>query len=142
MQRTIYALQANNNQGKTTTITILHDLMRETGDYTVVKERHRADSKEFAVILSWNGIRIGISTYGDSRGDICRKLDVFVEEHCQVIVCACHEEGATVDTILSYGRYRHVFVPKTRHPNEREHNWCNTLDAGYLLGRLEELIGK
>ena len=139
MTNTIYALQANDNHGKTATITLLYDLMLDKG-YEILSRRHRVDSKEFAVILGWNKIKIGVSTYGDSRGDITRKLDVFGRERCQIIVCACHEEGATVETIMSYRSYRHVFIEKTIEEDERLHAWCNTLDAGYLLGRIEELI--
>ncbi|MCC6370349.1 MAG: hypothetical protein IT236_05020 [Bacteroidia bacterium] len=140
MQPTIYALRAPNNSGKTSAINLLYEIMLE---HNFVGHRAKPEkSYEFYAILDWETKRIGITTYGDSPKLIRETLEKMVAKGCHAMVCACHPTEKAEETIESFSDYRIVFVDKTTEEDNRLHHWCNALDAGYLLGRLEELIGK
>lgn len=136
--KTIIALQGPPNRGKSLTIGILFDLMKDSG-YKVIMDKKRKTSKDFFVILKKNGILIGVCSYGDTKFYIQDRCNRFVEAGCKIFVCACHEDGQTVDAVNGFRGYTPVFVPKTE-TSSRFQRTANMEDADKLLNMINGLL--
>ena len=117
----IIALQGKHDTGKTTTLKMLIKLIQD--DKTFVRERliskdGNLDSPrgEARCWVTRNGVRIGITTRGDSvaglRGDFYEKRYNFRDRH--LVVCAIRSHGKTEDFVQSQatnGLIRHKKYP-------------------------------
>lgn len=131
--RYILALQGEPHTGKSTTIGLLYDHM-VLNDYIVLLPRRRYNgnpSHDFIVILEKKKKKIGIMTYGDSPSLIKNKIKVFIDLNCDIIVCACHFSGKTVETIRNIPGFEYRFIQKSD---------SNDDDMIELLTRIEQLI--
>lgn len=137
--RTIFALQENDNSGKTTTITFLVELMKRKG-YVVELDKYKKNSKEFFVVLERFKVRIGLCTYGDSFVIITTTCQRLIDEDCCIIVCACHSKGRTVEAVESFEGYRKIFIDKTIAMGLRNQSVVNMNDAEEILNQIESLL--
>lgn len=137
--KTIIALQGPPNRGKSLTIGILFDLMKDNG-YEVIMDKKRKTSKDFFVILKKNGVLVGICSYGDEKYLIQDRCNRFIDAGCEIIVCACHTDGPTVDAVRSFRGFSPVFVVKTE-TTLKFQNQENTRDANKLLEMINSLYG-
>ncbi len=85
------ALQGDSNTGKSITIGLLFELMKQNR-FLVIKDKWKKDSKDFFVILKKGDVLIGISSYGDTEQWIKERCGRFVKTGCKIIVCACHNQ--------------------------------------------------
>ncbi|MEO8088129.1 MAG: hypothetical protein ABI763_15005 [Bacteroidota bacterium] len=138
MKKSIIALQGDQNSGKSITIGLLFHMMRKNG-FQTIKDKARKNSKDFFVILKKNDILIGVSSYGDTEYWIKDRCGKFVIAGCQIMVCACHKEGKTVEAVLSFTEYELVFFAKNFAMSSEQLN-ANTADAEELLGLVEDLL--
>lgn len=141
MIKNIIALQGNPRTGKTKTIGILYGLMKENG-FSVKKDKYKKGSRDFFVLFEKEGRKIGISTYGDTPYQVGHRIEFFVKLNCEIIVCACHENGTTVQALVTPG-YSIELVPKTvsDDKNDDVKNQTNNMkDANILLGKICELL--
>lgn len=134
----IIALQGDAGTGKTSTITILYNLLKNA-NYSDVKPRARK-SHDFFAIVKKGGKTVGISTYGDNTQKIRGSIQCFTlpQYSCDIIVCACHNTGATVRALNTPG-YSIDFVPKTVSPNANDPVQTlidNTKDAHTLMSKI------
>ena len=135
----IIALQGDKDTGKSETIGILFDKMRNNG-YVVVQDKKRKSSHDFFVILQKNGKKIGLSTYGDIKRMIIVTVEVFIELNCEIIVCACHRKGKTVEAIKNVKGYVAEFIPKSVAQKPPERAGLNRRDAEFLFSKIESLL--
>jgi len=132
---TILALQGDKDSGKSTTIGRLYGMLVKS-NYSVIMNRRTYKGKpshDFVVILERNGIKIGITTYGDTPYLILKKLNILIDADCLIIVCACHEAGETVQVLINIDGYSVQFIPKTKD---------NEADAQEMFNKLEQLTKK
>jgi len=135
----IIALQGDKDTGKSLTIGILFDNMRNNG-YVVVQDKKRKSSHDFFVILKKHGKKIGLSTYGDFKRMIIVKVELFIGLDCEIIVCACHRIGKTVEAIKNVKGCDAEFIPKSVAQKPEEREGLNRKDAGILFSKIESLL--
>lgn len=136
--KTIIALRGNKKTGKSTTMGILLDRIRKDDcGYKIILDKYRMNSSDFFVIVKKKGKLIGICSYGDAQNLIKERCDVFVARGCEIIVCACHPSGKTVDAVLSYVALG--YTPEFYEKSIGEAS--NNSDAETLLQRIDTLIG-
>lgn len=99
--RTIIALMEKPKQGKTTTLGMLYQTMKEQG-FDILKDKKKSDSKDFFVIFEKNGKKIGLTSYGDSVELLKSRFAVFDANHCEIIICACRKSGPIYDFVDNY----------------------------------------
>lgn len=88
--KTIIALKGKGGCGKTTTIGKLHLLLIEKGfDLLETNFSVAGANRDFHSIFIVNGIRIGISSKGDSYDDVKGDLNWLIKEKCPLLICAC-----------------------------------------------------
>ena len=137
--KTILALKGKPDAGRSTTIAMLFDLLKNSG-CIMIRDKRKRNSKDFFVVVELGGMRVGLTSYGDVRKITKEKIDLFIQDKCIVIVCACREHGATVDVLHDYPDYRLEFVVKSHSLNNAEHKELNKKDAKKMLERIEYWI--
>lgn len=59
------------------------------------------DNGDLKAIFTINNIKIGIETQGDPNSRIFSSIDDFVNQNCDIIICACRTSGETRKKVLS-----------------------------------------
>ena len=136
----IFVLQGVHDSGKTSTLTLLNELLRKK--YPNIEGNPKCSTrgkyKDFQVIytLTVNGkeLRIGIKTDGDNGDAVYGDVGSLVDNKCNIIFCTCRSYGGTVEAIESFSKEADVtFVKKTREADEAKRRKVNTADAQKLL---------
>ena len=89
--RKIIALYASANKGKTSTLSILIDLLS-----LVSSESNVWRTKEGWGQFKINDVAVGVCTPGDDKSSIESNINYFNENECEVIVTATRTKGGTV----------------------------------------------
>ena len=139
--KTIIALQGDQNRGKTETLSLLFKFAIEKG-FEIVIDKKKKTSKDFFVIIKKYNIQVGICTYGDKAYLIRDRCNIFINAGCSIMVCACHNKGVTFDIVNSFIDYTPEFIKKTIGLTGSEYDNVNKHDADNLLKRINSLIGK
>lgn len=97
MKKTVIAIWGESNQGKSSSIRTIVDLVPTLfrgADVDV-----RIGGGDVQVIITIGEIKIGVESQGDPGGRLHRSLDLFVEEECDVIICSTRTRGSTVQSV-------------------------------------------
>lgn len=99
--KTIIALQGKANQGKTTTIRRLADLIREEFSNAQYNPEKLPTKGDIWVIITIGKIKIGIESQGDPGSRIIthNTLDGLAINECDIIICASRTSGETVRVV-------------------------------------------
>ena len=136
----MFVLQGVHDSGKTSTLTLLNELLRKK--YPNIEGNPKCSTrgkyKDFQVIytLTVNGkeLRIGIKTDGDNGDAVYGDVGSLVDDECNIIFCTCRSYGGTVEAIESFSKEADItFVKKTREADESKRRKANTADAQKLL---------
>lgn len=57
------------------------------------------DKKDYCLSFNYKNKRIGICGIGDVRSIMEEKIGKLVEQGCDIIICACHPSGETINFI-------------------------------------------
>lgn len=139
----IIALEGNPSSGKSTTIGILYDGLLQPNGYNIVQDRKIRGSKDFFVIVEKKGKIIGVTTYGDTRAIIQKKIDFFIGMNCSIIVIACRPSSrgdGTKEMIDNYAGFTKQYLPKLSEPNAARRPLEDTIVAQNLFTMLENVL--
>ena len=110
--KTIIALRGVANQGKTTSIKIAYELLKDAYPKAHIEEFYIG--VDITVIITVNGVKIGIESQGDPNSRLFQSLRHFVGIGCKVIICATRSRGATVEAVNAFaGKYQIKWYPKS-----------------------------
>ena len=136
----MFVLQGVHDSGKTSTLTILDELLRKK--YPNIEGNPKCSTrgkyKDFQVIytLTVNGKKrlIGIKTDGDNGKAVYGGVGSLVDDECNIIFCTCRSYGGTVEAVKRLSEEADVrFVKKTLEADESKQRKVNTADAQKLL---------
>ena len=136
----MFVLQGVYDSGKTSTLTILDELLRKK--YPNIEGNPKCSTrgkyKDFQVIytLTVNGKKrlIGIKTDGDNGEAVYEDVGWLVDNKCNIIFCSCRSYGGTVEAVKRLSEEADVrFVKKTLEADEAKRRKVNTADAQKLL---------
>lgn len=101
MKKTVIAVWGTAGIGKTSTIRRVFDKLNVEG-----KTPDKIIEPDICAIINLsNGKKIGIESLGDPGSEQPEWIDYLVENHCDVIVCACRTKGDTTDTVKNLVNY-------------------------------------
>jgi hypothetical protein len=106
----IITLQGPPDSGKSTSIGMLLKSLPQQFNTDVILPRFRPNSIDFFTIVQINGVLVGITSYGDSYNLITQRCQPFIVANCQIIICACHLEGRTVDAVNNIALQGYTWV--------------------------------
>ena len=109
----LLALQGTGNVGKTTTLRLLIDTIRQS--YPSAHEQILIQGKRDTQVVfdPVKKMKIGIETQGDPNSRLEDSLEDFKNMKCDVIFCACRTDGMTVKWVKALATiYTIEFVPQ------------------------------
>ena len=147
----IIALQGKSNIGKTTTLkqmilTIVNnDFFNLEDCYNKEKiiRRCNMDKGDVMCVFDCNGVKIGITTRGDTSG--CLGEDYLKHfRNCDIVVCAVHTYGGTVNFIKEKGADEVVIHAKWYvEANDRKIIDCvNLIQSNVLIKEVKRLANE
>jgi hypothetical protein len=101
---------------------------------------------DITVIIEIDGIKIGIESQGDPQSRIFLSLPFFVQNECDIIICACRNRGDTVwevEKLHDNNNYDIIWVANPRSWQKRSEEQCafmNKLFADQALNLIEGII--
>lgn len=126
--KTLLALKGAKKTGKSQTIRTVDELLRAKYPDAGVEHEHRTRS-ELGVVLSINGVRIGIESTGLS-----------VSPGCDVIVCATKTKGPTVNAVNALPGYEVVWLEQRAQSAPFEQVLSNLAMARNIVDETEKSI--
>ena len=93
MEKTIIGLKGKANVGKSMTLSRLGRQLRNAGGVT----QDDIDKSEYWAVFEYQGVKIGVQTYGDHVNDVSAGIAGFLDRQCAIIVTASKTTGDTVD---------------------------------------------
>ncbi|HEY5125097.1 MAG TPA: hypothetical protein VIK14_15310 [Ignavibacteria bacterium] len=140
MKKTIIALKGKGKSGKSTTLRLLSNKLEIQGFKIIIDKRkiNRTDFKY--VVFSKNGIRVGITSYGDLLEIIKNNLKILENLNCKILICACRSRGETLNFPKYFSSYRVEFIEKSITDIVSERNKLNKSDANKIYKRIKEIL--
>jgi hypothetical protein len=145
MKKTIIVLQGKSNSGKSETISLLLDKLKNDNPI-IIRDKHNKNSKDFNyVIIKINKVLIGITTYGDYPEQIKKYLKILIQEKCKILICACHNTVNSLDAFVKlkgFERQDIFFIPKSisKPKAKKEMEFFNKKDAKILYKKIIDII--
>jgi hypothetical protein len=94
-----------------------------------------------SVILTIDGVKIGIASKGDPRTGLARRLNRLRDRDCSVIICATRTRGATVTAVTALQRDGYTIASQNqvwRKPPDRESG--NQQMAARIVSQVERAL--
>jgi len=118
MQKTLIALQATKDRGKTQTIGIAYKRLLQQGAEIVRQPLRTRSTDVRQAILEINGVQVGFASSGDTAKRLEEDLAPLLVGECSVIVCATHtsrsETVMVVERLALEHGYKIVPIKKER----------------------------
>ncbi|WP_311351567.1 hypothetical protein [Aggregatibacter segnis] len=103
MKKTIVALYGSSSRGKSTALkTFIHQLKKNKNfDFVKLDDNYSNEKYDIVAIFDYNGIKIGISTAGDIKEIIKKRVETcLIKKHdCKIIFTASRSRRGTVSTL-------------------------------------------
>lgn len=155
MNKTIIANKGTAYKGKSTSIKlVLQQILSEFKEASHTAYRFDYKEEKFTeielsyewdvtVIVTINGIKIGVESQGDPNSILFKSLPFFVEENCDIILCATRSGGATVhvvDDISNESNYNSIWLSNPR--SNTDHDFLNELFVKQVMAIVNKLLGE
>ncbi len=137
MNNTIFALAGRANSGKTKTIKIVLSLFKEKFTYAQVVISSK--TIDIQAIITIGDIKIGIESQGDPDSRLEESLCLFVENGCDIIVCATRTSGMTKNWVNNVVGYDKRWL-KQNYVKSDDQDTNNRAMAEEIVNRITALI--
>lgn len=141
MKKYVLANQGRANQGKSKSIiNITEALVKMYPNYSR-KDGQLDYSQDIYIILEINNHLIGIESQGDPNSRLKSSLIKFVNEKCDIIICATRTCGETVNAVnkLKNDDYNIIFF--TNYRSEMvDHNILNQFTASDIINFIDKIM--
>jgi hypothetical protein len=137
---TIIALKGRGKIGKTQTVRTVDELLR--AKYPDARVEHERRTRvELRVVLTVNGVKIGIETQGDPNGRLIKEsLDLFVSLGCEVIICATRTSGETCIAVKALPGFEVVWLEQQAQSAPFEQVLSNLAMARHIVEETEKAL--
>lgn len=146
----IISLWSKENTGKTTTLTLLYNtLAQDTSFLNIIKISEGIC--DFYAIFIYKGKKVGLTTYGDNKKCLKNSFDAFIENNCDIVICAGRRrrtEAGSIKFIEELSKditwIEQPDISDLKSFNIRKFNknikLINNLMVNFLLKKLDDLI--
>jgi hypothetical protein len=137
--KSLIAVRGAGHCGKSASIKKAYELLR--GAYPNAKVEEVFVRVDITIVISIDGVKIGIESHGDPTGRLPKTLMTFLETGCKVIICATRTSGQTVDAVNALaGQYRIEWIEKSSAEQAEEQEAANVSTARQILAAAQAAI--
>ncbi|MCQ2974137.1 MAG: hypothetical protein MJ211_04935 [Bacteroidales bacterium] len=122
----VIGLKGDSNQGKTTTLKIVYQLLKFENEFEYHSFQFLGDYKDFRDILQIRGYKVGIVSQGDNVRDGKKNLSVdshlryFENEECDIVICACSIKGRKQEPQKDIEKFEHIIIDKNKDEENKD----------------------
>jgi len=141
----IIALSGKTNVGKSRTIKIVYELLKQNYPTLKVLIEPAETKVEIRVVIIINGKRVGIESRGDTREIVEKALDIFTDTKCNIIICATRTRGGSWNAVQEFANSNHFELKRIQKiPVETEvlQISSNKKYAKELMGEIKLLLAE
>lgn len=138
MTKKIFAVRGLSNSGKSTTIRLVYDSLVAT--YKISEQQGTILRKDIYIILSINGVTIGLASKGDPSTELGKRLSALKNAGCQIIICATRTRGETVDAVNNLHPYEARWFEKVRDSAVLERDESNMAMAKKIVKEVKDYM--
>lgn len=141
MKKIIIANWGGSNEGKSTTIKLLFNLLREEFPSAILEPEIIDLTYDITVVMKIDGLRIGIESQGDPKSYLLKSLEYFASINCDLIICSTRNRGSTVNAVnaLKIQGYQVIWTTNMR-SNEFNHDRLNHISARQIFDFIKTSI--
>jgi hypothetical protein len=129
----VFALKGRRNVGKSQTIRTVDELLRAKYPDAIVEDEHGTRT-ELRVVLSINGVKIGVESSTNAN------VDLFVSLGCDVIICPSRTKGQTVNAVNALPGYEVIWLEQRSQSVPFEQVLSNLAMARHIVEETEKSI--
>ena len=137
----VFVLKGVKYTGKTATLKLVNELLKKkypSLNRIDFKQSKNAQQDFWGIYdLNVNGkmIRVGLETGGDDYRYIYEDVKRFLLKKCEIIFCACHPSGKTLEAINTYKYHGGTvtFIETIKEPDKTKSDAKNKADALKLI---------
>lgn len=140
MKKTIIANKGIGSQGKSSTIKIIANKIKE--NYSTADFNYLIKKGDIKLVITIDKIKIGIESEGDPGGRLAESLDYFAEIKCDIIICSCRTSGQTmwdVEDMKPEYSYDIIWVSNYR-SNDVNRDNLNDLSADHIFELIKKIL--
>ena len=139
MKKEVIGLWGKGNVGKSQTIKKAYEILKSR--HKTATEEYLIDGVDVRVVLTINGLKIGIESQGDPSSRLEKSLLLFMKVKCTVIVCATRTRGQTVSAVESLQPdYDVIWINQHFRESVSEREPSNRAMARRLVEKVERAI--
>jgi len=139
MKNTIIVVKGVANVGKTQTIKNVYELLIKK--YNNATKDHIIISADMRIVITINGIKIGIESQGDPSSRLFESIKLFVKIECDIIICATRTRGATVNIVNAQEpKYSVIWHDKLKIKGKEAQLQANLKMANSIIGEVKVLM--
>ena len=131
----LFALNGRRKIGKSQTIRTAVELLRSKYPSATVEHEHKT-----RVVLSINGVKIGVESSGENIERIQASFDLFVSLGCEVIICASLTAGKTVNAVNALPGYEVLWLEQRVQSVPFEQVLSNLAMARHIVEETEKSL--
>lgn len=140
MKKKVIGLWGKGNLGKSQTINKVYNLLKS--QHKTVNEEHQIIGTDVRVVLTINGVKIGIESQGDPGSRLEESLLLFIKVKCAVIVCATRTRGQTVAAVENLQPdYEVLWFEQEVKSTGPQQQGSNNAMARRIVDEVEKVIG-
>lgn len=100
------------------------------------------NNEDIKAIFTIDDIKIGFETQGDPYSRIFQSIDDFVNESCDLIICACRTKGLTIEKVRELRQlgYRIIWAPNFSCNQESTHKLLNDLYVDSIIKIIDDIL--
>lgn len=133
------ALRGIQKIGKSQTIRTVDELLRNKNPSARVEHEYRT-KVELRVVLTINGVKIGIESTGENIRRIKESFDLFLSLGCEVIICATRTTGNAVMAVNALPGYEVVWCEQRAQSDPIEQVFSNLAMARHIVEETEKVL--
>lgn len=138
-QKTTIAIRGIGGQGKSETIKLLRDILKMQFSNHI--ENLILDDGDVKSILEINNIKIGIESQGDPKSRQGQSIIDFINDNCDIIICACRTSGETEINVLNTNNNGYRIIWATNYRSKQISNTqLNQISANHLFEIVRDIL--
>ncbi|MES2329900.1 MAG: hypothetical protein V4539_09875 [Bacteroidota bacterium] len=138
MKKTVIAIWGHSAQGKSSSIKEIVNAISFHYPRSVIDTR--ISGNDIQVIIQLDKVKIGVESQGDPGGRLQRSLDLFLQENCDIIICATRTRGDTVTSVEGLFPAYEVVWASNYFSREKNIDQSNRIFSNHIILLLEEII--